>query len=269
MILSPDQLKAIGKGEFERDLTLAATRKPWPKLIPYDLYGLKAIPKARKAIGDAFKEFHKYTCLRFIPRKKEIAYLEFFKGDGCSSMVGYVRGRKNIISLNSACWTKGVAIHEILHSLGFHHEQSRPDRDQYVRVIMKNVPKYAENNFVKYGKDRVDSLNSPYDFSSIMHYNATTFAKPGTNAIETIDPTKQKLIGQRIRLSKEDIFQINKLYKCGEEKWMTTPVIPTLDPNCKDTYSYCDRYKYRCNHPPTDTLTRWVVKECRHTCKLC
>lgn len=73
----------------------------------------------------------------------------------------------------------------------------------------------AENNFVKYGKDRVDSLNSPYDFSSIMHYNATTFAKPGSNAIETIDPTKQKLIGQRIRLSKEDIFQINKLYKCG------------------------------------------------------
>lgn len=40
MILTPDQLTAIKNGEFNRDLPLAATRRPWPKLIPYDLFGL-------------------------------------------------------------------------------------------------------------------------------------------------------------------------------------------------------------------------------------
>ena len=33
-------------------------------------------------------------------------------------MVGYVPGRKNSISLGKACWTLGIAMHEILHSLG-------------------------------------------------------------------------------------------------------------------------------------------------------
>ncbi|XP_057297336.1 protein SpAN-like [Hydractinia symbiolongicarpus] len=139
MILSPDQLERIQKGEFNRDLLLAATRHPWPKLIPYDLYGLKTIPKARKVIEDAFREYHKYTCLRFIPRTNEFAYLQFLNGQGGSSMVGYKRGRKNTISLVPTCWTKGIAIHEIMHSLGFHHEQSRPDRDKYIRVVDDNV----------------------------------------------------------------------------------------------------------------------------------
>ena len=72
----------------------------------------------------------------------------------------------------------------------------------------------AKDNFIRHGNDVVDSLNSPYDFRSIMHYKGTTFAKHGKLAITTIDPSKQALIGQRKGFSKIDLEQINKLYKC-------------------------------------------------------
>ncbi|CAG2116836.1 unnamed protein product, partial [Medioppia subpectinata] len=39
--------------------------------------------------------------------------------------------------------------HELLHALGFNHEHSRPDRDDYVQVIMSNVKLGIEHNFEK------------------------------------------------------------------------------------------------------------------------
>ena len=43
------------------------------------------------------------------------------------------------ISLGYGCWYKGTVIHEILHALGFWHEQSRPDRDNHVRIRTENI----------------------------------------------------------------------------------------------------------------------------------
>ena len=48
-------------------------------------------------------------------------------------------GNKQIINIGTGCEYKGIVQHEILHALGRVHEQSRPDRDFYVRINEANI----------------------------------------------------------------------------------------------------------------------------------
>ena len=71
------------------------------------------------------------------------------------------------------------------------------------------------SQFKKYGREKIVSLNIPYDYESVMHYSKRAFSKNQKITIETLDPSKQSLLGQRKGLSKYDIFQLNLLYKCN------------------------------------------------------
>ena len=62
-----------------------------------------------------------------------------------------------------------------MHALGFHHEQSRPDRDTYITVNMGNIDKKKDANFIR--RPELDKLGTRYDYCSIMHYQITAFGK--------------------------------------------------------------------------------------------
>jgi len=134
------------------------------------------------------------------------ALLIFFEGKGCYSPVGYQRGMGNRISLGLGC-EFGQAVHEIAHSLGLWHEQSRNDRDQYIKVLTNNVEPERLSNFDIRPMARVVG---PYDYSSIMHYGAYDFSKTGLPTIETIPPNQP--IGQRSMLSSGDVAGFRALY---------------------------------------------------------
>jgi len=61
--------------------------------------------------------------------------------------------------------------HLIGHVLGFFHEQSRPDREDYVKIIYENIQPDKIINFEYYPPSVISIFSFPYDYSSIMHFS--------------------------------------------------------------------------------------------------
>ena len=59
-----------------------------------------------------------------------------------------------------------------MHTLGMFHEQSRPDRDDYVTINTNNIEADKKNNFRRYKTTQINTYNVPYDYTSIMHYGS-------------------------------------------------------------------------------------------------
>ena len=101
---------------------------------------------------------------------------------------------------------------KFLHALGLLHEQSRPDRDEYVIVHLENIEVGATNNFRKVLPS--STLGKPYDYGSVMHYPTNAFSANGKETITPIQPLEGKIVGQRNEASDRDILDIQLLYQC-------------------------------------------------------
>ena len=55
------------------------------------------------------------------------------------------------------------------------HEQSRPDRDFYVSILMENVEAGNQKNFEKKSNDTYSGRGTPFDPQSIMIYGPKDF----------------------------------------------------------------------------------------------
>ena len=116
----------------------------------------------------------------------------YFAG-GCRANIGMTIGAPTMIWLKETCST-GSTLHEVLHAMGFWHEQSRSDRDAFVEINTENI----QDGFASQFTLRSDINNvGPYDYDSIMHYSATAFTGNGRPTISSPRP-----IGQRSTLER-------------------------------------------------------------------
>eukprot|EP00094_Tigriopus_californicus_P005432 TCALIF_05235-PA protein Name:"Similar to nas-4 Zinc metalloproteinase nas-4 (Caenorhabditis elegans)" AED:0.42 eAED:0.48 QI:0/0/0/0.14/1/1/7/0/357 len=126
-------------------------KKRWQNnTIPYKLsqeYGTREVTM----IESALKTFQFLSCLRFEAyngTQTDYLYIHQSKTrPGCWSYVGRRGGRQDLslrppdsTSCHCLC-DVGRTLHEVMHALGFYHEHSRPDRDQFIHILSTNVRK--------------------------------------------------------------------------------------------------------------------------------
>ena len=186
---------------------------PWPNgLVPYTFDDYLPL-ETKLAALEAMDLWQRNTHVIFIEITEKNHhlypnYIVFMPIDDnhCSSYVGQ-QGGAQAIKLSTRCNSMRTT-HELGHALGLWHEQSRGDRDNYIRIVWENINEDYRYNFSQHLSDGMDY--GDYDYQSIMHYTAYAFSKNGE---KTIVPLQENVdIGQRDHLSKKDIAAINAMY---------------------------------------------------------
>lgn len=85
-------------------------------------------------------------------------------------------------------------------------------------ITLENIIfKGAEKNFYIYSHGRIDTLSTPYDKHSLMHYDNKAFTKNFEDTLQARDNPKEYLGGSSLSIT--DIKQILILYKCKRRRY--------------------------------------------------
>ncbi|KAM9341531.1 low choriolytic enzyme-like [Symphorus nematophorus] len=142
------------------------------------------------------------TCIRFFTRTNQRDYLYIH--------TLYHQGNGQTVSLSHwGCIYYRTVQHELLHTLGFIHEQCRTDRDQNIQVLLQNIIKGQAYNFNKIITLYQGTL---YNHGSVMHYSSLAFSKNNYNPTMVAVPNPNALFGTAEQMSQNDINHSNLLY---------------------------------------------------------
>jgi hypothetical protein len=221
-MISDDELAALAAGESRvtRAAVRALGRYRWPDGVVPFAFAADLTAAQRTAAEAAMTHWENNTNFEFVPRDGEADFVEFRRGNialgSCRADVGRLGGEQEV--LVQGCSSSAI-IHELGHTVGFYHEQTRYDRDQYVTINWNNISTCNRSNFERY-VDYVDPRDDyqrdgadagPYDYASIMHYRATQCG----NGLVTIVPAQSGVTLGNTVLSPLDIEAANRLILPG------------------------------------------------------
>jgi hypothetical protein len=196
--------------EVKNGFTLIPAPELWePPEIPYAISADLPNPQRVQKAIDYLNGLR--TAVVFVPYENQADALIFERGkDLCLSGLGKTSGLQPIKLGDSCGWAE--TLHEIMHSLGFIHEQSRPDRDAYVQINWTNID---EDNWPQFKKVSdglaVADRGSRFDYQSLMLYPAGLFAKDASQ-VAMQSKTEVTIAPTRTGLSSGDIARLLQLY---------------------------------------------------------
>ncbi|CAF1088276.1 unnamed protein product [Didymodactylos carnosus] len=211
---------AVRRDQLGRNAYLNAPK--WPNgILPYEIDVNGGYTQdQRNLILQSMKRIEDQTnnCIRFVQKTSaDRTWIKIVNGQGCWSYFGkpFSNGFQELRLERPGCLYQNTIIHELLHAVGFAHEQSRPDRDGHVNIHWENIQAGQDYNFQSYSQGEVQ-LHSPYDIRSIMHYDWQTFSKNGQATLSPKDPNVPKeVMGSARELTYWDVQKVKNYYQCG------------------------------------------------------
>ncbi|XP_062556029.1 zinc metalloproteinase nas-14-like [Armigeres subalbatus] len=203
----------------------------WPDaVVPYEIIGTFTSSELTN-IQWTINHYAENTCVRFVPRTTEEYYIRINNSaTGCWSYVGrHLNNDYNLVNLqNPSCMETGTVTHEFMHALGFYHEFTRPDRDDWVSIdsgalaTQYQTESFMNANFGKKSADQVELYGIEYSYGSVMHYSkwggAVSYSRPVMNNLK---PWPYNDFGNDTGLSLSDIKAVNYMY-CNSTTITTT-----------------------------------------------
>lgn len=207
-------------------------------------------------------------------------YVHIQNSTGNNSNIGMTGGQQVI---NIFDWgTRFIMVHELLHCLGFFHEQSRTDRDGYVQINNQNIcttccPGGSSCN-PQFIIQNTASIYGNYDFDSVMHYRQCAFSvntscpmasslfPDGGITISVKAPYStqwQAQIGQRDHLSVLDQATVSFLYPFPDWRFLDCTYNGSNgSPNGMFLRPYSNFAAAFANTPSGGTL--WILQPCNY-----
>lgn len=203
----------LGKISSQNPIQSGQFKPPSPKLWPSAEipYVIDPDYPYKELVEDVIAYFHETSPIRFVkPNGQKDGLIFKLADEHCYSYLGKVGGYQPIF-LSEECRGPQI-IHEILHALGFIHEQSRVDRDRYLKIIWEEIKPGYELQFTEVPPTFMVSLKeSPFDYNSIMLYSANAFSKdPSLPVMESL--TENEIQPNREGFSQQDLKRLYKLY---------------------------------------------------------
>jgi hypothetical protein len=204
-----------GRGSYASNL--------WPDgIVPY-IFDEDVSQAQRNVALAAMAEWEAVAGVDFVEWDTQLWWIYIMNSDGNWSEVGWQGMWGQDIGILD--WDEFIVAHELGHALGYWHEQSRADRDNYVLIHWDRIEEGKEHNFEIHEDQGPFGSGDygPYDFDSLMHYNQCAFSicdvacwgdLQNCRTITVLPPNEhwQDDIGQQDHLSYWDATLMSFLY---------------------------------------------------------